>query len=83
MIDEYGFVADPNLKLNQNKNQQIIHFSIQKLCAPSKTQSYHNLSFDMSLPKCTKNLLGLGNNFCIEKRSPPTEFYKSFSKLNR
>lgn len=83
MIDEYGFVADPNLTLNQNINKQIIHLSIQELCAPSKTLSYHNLSFDIPLPKCTKNLLGLGSKFCIEKRTPPIKLYKSFSRLNR
>ena len=67
MIAKYGFVADTNLTFNQNMNNQIIHLSIQELCTPSKTLSYHNLSFNIPLPKCTKNLLALGSKFCIKR----------------
>ena len=83
MIEEYGFVADTKLTLNQNINKQITQLSIQELSTPSKSLAYHNLSYNTILPKCTKNLLGLGSNFCIEKRTPPTKLYKTFSKLNR
>ena len=51
MIEEYGFVADTKLTLNQNINKQIIQLSIQELSTPSKSLANHNLSYNTLLPK--------------------------------
>ena len=83
MMEENGFVADTKFTINQNINKQSTQLSIQKLSMPSKSLSYHNLSCNTLLPKCTKKLLGLGSNSCVEKRTPPIKVYKTFSKLNR
>ena len=61
----YGFVADVSKPLWQNIDQAMESLSMQEYCSRPSNMACHNyLSFN-PLPSGTRDLLGLGLNYCI------------------
>ena len=82
LIITYGFIANPKLSLFQNT---ILQLQNRKIFQPElpKRLKFHLVDGNLQIPPDTKNILGLGSKFCLEKRTPSRRLRKTFSRLVR
>ena len=79
---KYGLIGNPNLSLFRNIQNNIINKPLKE-CETPKKLNFHLIDKDIPLPPGTKNLLGLGSKFCLQKRTPPNHLKTTFIKLQR
>ena len=77
----YGFAADPQLTKWENAKNRLSNMMIQQYFSNISNKTTHNLCTYKQPPKNVEKLLGLGLNFCIQKRHPIKNFEKSFERM--
>ena len=77
----YGFAADPKLTKWENAKNRLSNMMIQQYFSNISNKTTHNLCTYKQPPKNIEKLLGLGLNFCIQKRHPNKNFEKSFERM--
>ena len=83
LIKTYSFVANTIMTIRQNIKAQLLQHSINNKFRTVTNTSFHNLSPNKKTPPCIASLLGLGNKFCIERRTPKPNLRQTFIKFTR
>ena len=77
----YGLAADPKLTKWENAKKHLSNTMIQQYLCKISIKTTHNLCTYKQPPKNVEKLLGLGLNFCIQKRHPIRNFEKLFERM--
>jgi hypothetical protein len=79
----YGFVADPNKPIWENLKSALKNLPVQFFLQAPYNLTCHNLCEKLEPPPGFNQLLGLGQNFCIEQHHPKPTVEDTMTKLKR
>ena len=77
----YGYVADPSITKWENAKILLGETLIQQYFSKIENRAAHNLCTILTPPQNVEKFLGLGLNFCIQKRHPLKNFDKSIERM--
>ena len=81
LLKEYGFIANPNLTVNENVNKIINENPNWFETSLPDNLTFHNLCTFLDPPNGLRIVLGLGEKFCIEKEYPKPPIKNSIHRL--
>ena len=82
-MDNYGFVANPNLTHWHNCRNKISQLTTSQYFHDIKNLTFHNLCIQHTPPPGTKYLLGLGHKFIPQRAFPTSLLQPTFQDFNR
>jgi hypothetical protein len=65
---KFGFVCDPKRPKWHNIKQGILSMDLQLILQDPTTKAFHNLCDSLTPPMGTRQLLGLGLKFCLQRQ---------------
>ena len=81
---QYGFLADPSLPLWKNIRNRVREMTTDEIeISQLGNMACHNLLQHLPMPPGTKQLLGLGLNYCLKGPSITTTTNSTFDRLRK
>jgi hypothetical protein len=80
---EYGFIANPDISIQQNVMQRLSTMSPQAYLNRVANLACHNLCKSTYISPAVIKLLGLGLKFCLVDSPPPPTLTDSFKRFRR
>ena len=76
-------MVDPLKPAWQNIQEIISNMTVEEYRARPKNMACHNLCEELTPPVGTKNLLGLGLNFCLKYTKPGNKYEETLDRLKK
>jgi hypothetical protein len=77
----FGFISDPTREQWWNIKQAIRSLDLRLLLIAPRNKAFHNLCENLTPPSGTRQLLGLGIEFCLEKKQHSQRLQETIAKI--
>jgi hypothetical protein len=77
----FGFISDPTRDQWWNIKQAIRSLDLRLILIAPRNKAFHNLCENLTPPSGTRQLLGLGLKFCLEKKQHGQRLQETIKKV--